>query len=217
MARAKREARLKAKTLPVTRREEAIRKAALVEGAVAGQISAGVRPSIEKAAQIAEVSTKKAREIAPDDFVQSALVKAGITDDKLFSLGAQALEAESTKLITDSDGNIVEAIKLPDWQNRHRFWRDLLMVKGHLGSEREMPATGGLMIIVPDQARVVAGHPPACSCQECAAAWNERTKEFQQRAMRSMAIDAQIAQSPKDLSQDKSDEVDELEDGSAER
>jgi len=50
------------------------------------------------------------------------------------------------------------------------------------------------MIILPDQARVLPGHSPACSCQKCAEAWNERTKELQKNAMRSMVFDAQISQ-----------------------
>ena len=203
-ARLAREARAKSreKSLSESKRAKADEKrlkAALVQGAMAGQIAAGAMPSIEKAAEIAGISVAKARNAAPKDLVQDALERNGITDDRLYELAQNALDAKNYKVITDSDGNVIETVAIPDWQNRHRFWRDLLAVKGHLGSDREMAATGGLMIIVPDQARVVPGHPPACNCEQCIAAWNERTKKISQQALRSMARDAEIAKNPNSI------------------
>jgi len=53
------------------------------------------------------------------------LARAGITDDKLAAVAAEALDAKHYKFVTDRDGNIVETIEIPDWHNRHRYWSDM--------------------------------------------------------------------------------------------
>lgn len=167
--------------------------ASKIEGVVLGQVAAGIIPSASRVAEMTGASLGETKQVMGGDFVQSALARAGITDDKLAQVAAEGLEAKNYRYLTDRDGNIVDVIEMPDHQNRHRFWRDLLMVKGYLGSDREQVASGGLMIIVPEQARVVKGHPPTCTCDECIKAWNDRTREMSARALKAMTIDAEIS------------------------
>jgi hypothetical protein len=219
MARAAREARAKAreKSLSETKRakaEEKKLKAALVQGALAGQVAAGSLPSIEKAAQIASVSVAKARNAAPSDLVQNALLKNGITLDLLDDVGKDGLKANSVKLVYDE--NVIDSIAIPDHHARHKFWRDYNMMHGRLGSEKESAGGGGLIIIAPELAKVVPGHNVACTCDACIDAWNEKTKHLATQAARQMAIDMEIvearASAPESLNLTPEDPEDDWED-----
>lgn len=173
---------------------------ARVAGAILGSVAAGTVPSLTKVAEVTGASLGTVKSVASEDFVRTALVRAGITDDKLAAVAAEGLDAKNTKLVFDRDGNVVDAIELPDHQNRHRFWHDILTAKGVLGEKHESGGGGGgLIIIAPEAARVLPGHPPACTCDECIALWNEKTKHLQARAARAMAVDAEIIENPKPL------------------
>jgi|SRR5579885_407997 hypothetical protein len=180
-------------TTPNTKREQRIAKKAMLTGALVGQAVAGARPNIAAAARIAGMDPSQAqRQVRRDGTVIEAFERAGITDDRLAQVAAEGLEAKQIKLIADRDGRVIDAIDMPDHKNRHAFWRDILMAKGVLGRDREdTVAGGGLIIIAPQEVSVVPGHPPACTCQECIDAWNEKTKLLQERATRAMAVQAE--------------------------
>jgi hypothetical protein len=150
-------------------------------------------------AQIAGVSRgTAAKALTGSDFVRGALSRAGIDDDKLATVAAEGLDAKHTKILTDRDGNAVDAIEMPDYKSRHAFWRDILMAKGVLGNDRDSQGggSGGLIIVAPEAAIVVEGHPPACTCDECIEAWNEKMKVLADRAAREMAVDAEVLDDP---------------------
>lgn len=181
-------------TTPRNKSEQRIAKRAMLTGAIVGQAAAGVRPNIARAARIAGIDPSQAqRQIRRDESIQAALARAGITDAKLFELAAEALAAENVRLITNRDGNLTDAISFPDWLARHKFWQDLLKVKGFLGREEPPAPVGGLIIIAPDAAKVLPGHAATCMCQECIAAWDEKTKELRRLEARRSAIDAEIS------------------------
>jgi len=123
-------------------------------------------------------------------FVQTALAAAGITDESLATLAKEGMEAFNQKIITDQDGAIVDVVNMPDWRNRHAFWRDILMVKKLLGNDAESSAigSGGLVIITPDAAKVSTGHPSACVCEDCRVAWQEKARHLRASTVRENAI-----------------------------
>jgi len=187
-------------TTPRNKREKRIAKTAMLTGAVVGQAAVGVRPNIAQAATIAGMDPSQAqRQIKRDKRVTEILERVGITDEKVFGVYSEGMDAKETRLIV-RDGEVKDAVEVPDWHARHKFARDLLMVQGHLGNDRDSGAGGGgLIIIAPEVARVVPGHPAACVCDECIAAWNEKTKTLSAQAERAMAIDAEIIENPRAL------------------
>lgn len=184
-------------------REQRLAKDAALAASVATQIALGQKPSATLAAKIADIDPStaqgKTRAGKLDESVHAALLRAGITNDRLFAVASEGLDAKSTRLVTDKDGRVVDAIEFPDHQNRHRFWRDLLMVKGYLGREdtSQVPS-GGLIIIAPDAAKVVPGHVETCMCEECIAAWDEKTKELRLLEEKRNANDAELVESAVD-------------------
>ena len=196
----------------------AARKNGLAEGILVGQVEAGKLPSVAPAVRVSGLAPDKVRDMTQGNLVQSSLEKNGITLDLLDEVGREGLKAESQKLIFDEDGNVADAIAMPDHHARHKFWRDYNMMHGRLGSDRDSQvASGGLVIIAPNEATVVTGHSPACVCEECIAAWNEKTKILSRNASRAMAVDAEIVENPRSLpenldglgSEDEDDEGDE--------
>lgn len=183
------------------KREQRIAKNAMLTGAVVAQAATGARPNIAQAAKIAGMDPSQAqRQINRDGTVQEALERNGITLELLDQVGKDGLKADSLKLIYDEKGNVVDSIAVPDQHARHKYWRDFNMMYGRLGSERESGAGGGgLIIIAPEDAKVVDGHPPVCTCDECIAMWNEKTKHIAAKAARQMAVDAEIVEQPKPL------------------
>jgi hypothetical protein len=210
IARQRRLEAAKAKTTPRTRRERQIAKDTAVNTAIATQVMVGVRPSIVKTAQIAGVSRPTAaRAMKGNDFVAGALSRAGIDDDKLATVAAEGLEAKFVKILTDREGQVTSKIETPDYTSRHLYWRDVLMAKGILGNDRESQGSGGgLIIIAPEAASLVEGHPPTCICQECIDAWNVKHKSLSERALREMAVDAEVPDEPPDFAVPEIDDDD---------
>jgi hypothetical protein len=180
-------------------RAEANRKARAeskiaIKASLKTQIALGRAPDVTLAAKLAGKENGRVEPEARSSFVQTALSRAGITDDSLATLAREGMEAFNQKIITDQDGAIVDVVNMPDWRNRHAFWRDILMVKKLLGSDAESLAggSGGLVIITPDAAKVSTGHPPACICEDCRVAWETKAKHLRVATMRETAIDAQI-------------------------
>lgn len=168
------------------KRDDLIRLQAAAETqAVLGKI-----PDVNISAKIADMSPAQAETaMRENSFVSTALRKAGITDEFLATLAREGMSAFNQKIITDKMGNIVDVVDMPDWRNRHAFWRDILMAKKILGSEIDSAVQGGLVIITNDAARTVSGHAPTCLCESCVAAWNQKAHAIQRRAMRETAIE----------------------------
>jgi hypothetical protein len=178
----------------------AARKNGLAEGILVGQVDAGKLPSVAPAVRVSGLAPDKVRDMTQGNLVQSSLEKNGITLDLLDEVGREGLKAESQKLIFDDEGNVADAIAMPDHHARHKFWRDYNMMHGRLGNDRDSQvASGGLVIIAPQEAMVVKGHPPTCVCEECILAWNEKTKVLSRNASRAMAIDAELVENPRPL------------------
>jgi hypothetical protein len=145
--------------------------------------------------------------------VLAALAKVGITEERLDQVSAEGIDANETVLIRDRDGNVIDAIHIPDWHARHKFLRDLYMMIGRLGSDREStPQGGGLIIIAPQEAKVVAGHASACVCEKCIEAWNEKTKALSRRAANAMAVDAELVGNKRSLPESLPEPPDPFED-----
>jgi hypothetical protein len=190
-ARNRRAQALKIKTEPVTKREERIRAKALVEGALAGQVATGYRPSIAKAAQIAGITPAKARAMdVGEGFVQTALVSAGINDARLAQVAADALDATDTRVVYR--GGEPETFDVPDWGARHKFWRDLLLAKKIIGNEREGAAAATLVIVSSAAAQSLTGHDPSCQCDACIESWQNHVGEFTTEYALRNAIDAEL-------------------------
>lgn len=212
---ARREARQKAKAEELSRRqllrrEEKKRKEAVVSATLLTQVQSGIKPSLELAAKVAGVSVPTAKKIAGEDFVETSLKNAGIDNTKLAEVAAAGLDAAAQRIVTDRDGNIIDVINVPDWKSRHAFWSDLLKVKKILGGENEFGSGGGgLIVISPDAAKVLPGHPPACVCDECKLAWETKASHLRKAAIR----DAEIAraQLPQDAIDVDAEEVEKVE------
>lgn len=169
---------------------------AAVQASLATQVRLGHRPNAGLAGESAGVSARQGQMIAEaNNFVQQALSSVGITDSKLAEVAAAGLEAAMQKIITDRDGRIVDVVNTPDWRNRHAFWSDLLRIKKILGADTETGGgSGGLIIITNDAAKVLPGHPPACTCDSCKIAWEEKYAHLRRAAVRDSTIrDAEIA------------------------
>ena len=124
------------------------------------------------------------------EFVQTALSRAGITDNFLAELAREGMSAFNQKIITDQNGNIIDVVNMPDWRNRHAFWRDILMAKKILGSELTANVqAGGLFIFSNDAGRMVSSHPPACTCDDCIKAWEEKSRQLRRISENAAAID----------------------------
>lgn len=193
-AQARRIARAKAKVEAKIRRElerklvvEQHRR--VVQTSLESQALSGAKPSMELAAKQAGISAPTAAKLAGEDFVQTALSKHGITDDRLASVASEGLDATLQRIVTDRNGEIIDVVNVPDWKSRHAFWADLLKVKKILGSDADTSQHGGLVIITPNAARVVEGHPATCTCDTCIAAWQSKARELQRLAMRETAIE----------------------------
>jgi hypothetical protein len=155
------------------------------------QVLLGQTPNAALAAKSVGVSDRVGQIVShANQFVQTALVKAGITDDRLAEIAAAGMDAFFQKIITDNDGAIIDVINQPDWKSRHAFWRDILMVKKLLGNDTENAAggSGGLVIITPDAARVQTGHPAACVCDECRVQWEEKARHLRVATIRDARI-----------------------------
>jgi hypothetical protein len=189
------------KRQPNGNRERRIARDAALEASLETQVVLGRQPNAKLAGQIAGIEPRTAQLKAKEsNFVQSALEKVGITDDKLAEVAARGLDAKIVKIITDRDGNVIDAIEQHDTKGQHLFWRDILMTKGILGNDRDSQvASGGLIIIAPNEATVIEGHSPACVCEKCLAAWNEKTKVLSRNASRAMTVDAEIVENPRPL------------------
>jgi hypothetical protein len=96
------------------------------------------------------------------DSIEAALQRAGITADLLALKGAEGLQAYNTRV---------------NFLAQHRFWRDLLMVKGYLGKDDNNTGGGGLIILAPN-VQVCPGHLTTCQCSECVELWNQSCKGF---------------------------------------
>ena len=185
---------------PQNARERRLVKETALVSALAGQAAVGARPNIAAAARIAGMDASQAtKKVHGDESLQAALDRAGITDEKLFEVAGEGLDAFLTRILTDKNGNVTDTIKIKDFHAIHKFWRDLLMVKGYLGREEpQQQASGGLIIIANDAAKVVPGHSETCMCDECIAAWEEKTKELRQLELKRHAIEAEIIETAPD-------------------
>lgn len=161
-----------------------------VEGILAGQVAAGKTPDIVQAVKLTGASANKAKEMIAGDLVQAALLKNGITVELLDEVGLDGLRAEIQKIYTDQDGKITDVINFKDHHARHKFWRDYNLMFGRLGREEANGGTGGggLIIITPDAAKVSTNHSPACICDDCKTAWEEKARHLRVAAIRERAI-----------------------------
>jgi hypothetical protein len=174
-----------------TIRKESTRIEERVSASIETQIALGQTPNAALAGRVAGVSERTGQLVSnANNFVQTALLKHGITDDRLAEIASAGMDAFFQKIITDNDGAIVDVINQPDWKSRHAFWRDILMVKKLLGNDSENAAggSGGLVIITPDAARVQTGHPAACVCDECRVQWEEKARHLRVATVRERQI-----------------------------
>lgn len=168
----------------------AIERDARMEASLETQVRLGHKPNVALAAQTADVSARRGQQVAKaKSFVETALEENGITDDRLAQVGAAGLEANEVRLIVQ-DGVVVDAVNIPDWHGRHKYWRDLLLVKGHLGKDAETNGAGGLIVIATSAVQNETGHPAACACEVCATAWEAKSREYLAQHRRMRSIDA---------------------------
>jgi hypothetical protein len=186
--------RLETRATPRNLRERRIAKDAMLTGAIAGQAASGTRPNIAQAARIAGMDpSQAAKAVKANDSILDALSRIGINADKLAEVFAGGLEACEVRLVI-RNGEVVDALAVPDWHARHKFARDVLLARGELGSDRDQqPQGGGLIIITPDSAKVIDGHPAACACDACNAAWEEKAEHLRRASLKESAIDVTSA------------------------
>ena len=157
-----------------------------VEASVATQLKAGVKPSLRMALEasgfkdshLQTVDTMKGIEAAQSS-IDKALLRAGITDDKLASVAAGGLDAtrlEAVAVIGGEDPREREEIREPDWNVRHKYLETTLKVKGHLSPDPNAAGIGGLMIVAPTI--VNTGHRTNCPCPDCVVAWEGKAREI---------------------------------------
>ena len=178
-------------TLLSRKRQEREAQRTALEASIETQARLGHKPNVTLAGEIVGMDPRRAQQVSQaEGFVQGALSRAGITDDKLAQIAAEGLDAALQRIITDRDGRIIDVVNVPDWKSRHAFWADLLRVKKILGGENNDGGmgSGGLIIITPDSAKVLPGHPPACVCDACKLAWEEKTQHLRRAANREAAI-----------------------------
>jgi hypothetical protein len=166
------------KQQPRAGREQRIATDSAMSSSIATQIVLGHKPNAALAAKIAGVhpstASEKARTEKMQDSIHTALLAVGITDARLAEVASEGLSAEFVRYFAQ-DGEVTDERRDRDWKSIHAFWRDLLMVKSYLGSDREdaNAAPGGLMIIN-GPVQINTGHKVGCQCQECVKAWEEQ-------------------------------------------
>jgi hypothetical protein len=190
MAKAQRQAKAKSNaTTPSNLRERRLVKDAALTAAVAAQAANGLKPNIAQAARIAGMDPSQAqRKIGSDESVLAALARVGITPEVLDSVGAAGLNANETRLIT-KDGEVLDAIEVPDWHARHKFLRDFYLMIGRLGRDSETQAPGGLIVIASNFVQAVTGHASSCACDECTRVWEEKAREYMESHKRGRNFD----------------------------
>lgn len=204
-ADARRQAKLQAKQKELEDKKlSRAREEGKLEGILAGQLAAGKAPDIALTAKLTGASPNRIQEKIGSDFVQMALSSAGISDKFLAELAKEGMGAFLQRIITDRDGNIIDVVNMPDWKARHNFWRDVLLAKKILGQDSESNAlgSGGLIVITPDNAKVLPGHPPACVCEKCVLAWEEKTSYLRRNAIKENAILASAVNSQQSAIED---------------
>ena len=111
------------------------------------------------------------------DSIETALARVGITEERLAEVASEGLNAEFVRYFAQ-DGEVTDERRDRDWKSIHAFWRDLLMVKKYLGSDREdaNAAPGGLMIIN-GSVQINTRHKAGCQCEECVSAWEAQARD----------------------------------------
>lgn len=82
--------------------------------------SVSLVPVVESSLQTSPVETTKQKEIG--------MQKAGITDELLFSVAKEGIQAK--RGVYDRDGDWVRDIE--DWTTRFKFWEGLMRIKGYI-------------------------------------------------------------------------------------
>ena len=179
------------------RHKEATQRA--VRAAVAAQIASGVTPTIGRTAQAAQVGKKTAGAALRDpESVLASLLAAGINLETLDAIGRAGLEACDVRPVFDKKtGELLNCVETPDWNSRHKFWRDYNVMLGRLDCADQQQGAGAGLVIIAGKLELTPGHPANCNCESCIAAWEVDAQAAIAQSQRLLPpLDAETAVEP---------------------
>ena len=106
--------------------------------------------------------------------LRAALIRRGITPDRMASLARGGLRA------TRDDGR-------PDWRERRGWWELVARVHGATGRDAEDRPSAGPVAIMVSAGQTGDAHPADCTCQACLDAWERRAQAVLERRRRLLA------------------------------